>query len=106
MSANKVNKVASKLQSSNFRDENTRKAAKQLFIYVALLFILLLTVINIETYQPPGKPVKVLGTETQINDDQKFWEAFLSNNPNYIPGWIETGRLDKVKEIDPNYITP
>jgi hypothetical protein len=89
MSANKVNKVA-----------------RQLFIYVALLFILLLAAVNIENYQTPGKPVKVLGTETQINNDQKFWQDFLSKNPNYIPGLIETGRLDKVKEIDPNYITP
>jgi hypothetical protein len=79
------------------------KVAKQLFIYVALLLILLLTAINIESYQTPVKPVKVLGTETQINGDQQFWQDFLSRNPNYIPGWIETGRIDKAKEIDPNY---
>ncbi|HUC95317.1 MAG TPA: hypothetical protein VMR19_04965 [Candidatus Saccharimonadales bacterium] len=89
MSANKVN-----------------KAARQLFIYVALIFVLLLAAINIETYQTPVKPVKILGTETQTNNDQKFWQDFLSKNPNYIPGLIETGRPDKVKEIDPNYITP
>jgi hypothetical protein len=89
MSARKVNKIA-----------------KQLFIYVALLFILLLAAVNIENYQTPAKPDKVLGTETQISSDQKFWQDFLSKNPNYIPGLIETGRLDKVKEIDPNYITP
>jgi hypothetical protein len=81
-------------------------AARQLFIYVALLFVLLLTAINIESYQTPSKPVKVLGTETQINNDQIFWQDFLSKNPNYIPGWIETVRPDKIKEIDPNYITP
>jgi len=79
------------------------KTAKQLFIYVALLLVLLLTAINIENYQTPVKLVKVLGEETQINGDQQFWQDFLTKNPNYIPGWIETGRIDKAKEIDPNY---
>ena len=84
--------------------KRVNKAAKQLFIYVALLFVLLLTVINIQSYQTPNKPVKVLGEETQINGDQQFWRDFLIKNPNYIPGWIEVGRIDRAKEIDPNYI--
>ena len=49
-------------------------------------------------------PKKVLGVETQIDLEEKFWQEFLDKNPNYIPGWIEIGRNDKVKEIDPNYL--
>ncbi len=83
MSANKVNKIV-----------------KELFIFVTIVFILLLSATNLENFQ---KPKRVLGIETQVVSDDKFWEEFLSKNPNYIPGWLETGRIDKVKEIDPNY---
>jgi hypothetical protein len=83
--------------------QRINKAARQLLIFVAALFILLLTAINIDGYQTPKE---VLGVETQIDTDAIFWEEFLSKNPDYIPGWIEIGRMDKVKEIDPNYFTP
>jgi len=76
----------------------------ELFIYVALLFILLLTATNIESYQAPKIPLKVLGAKTQVNSDDKFWGDFLTKNPSYIPGWVETGKMDKAKEIDPNYL--
>jgi hypothetical protein len=79
------------------------KVARELLIYVATLFILLLASANIESYLSPKK---VLGTETQINSAESFWQDFLTKNPNYIPGWLELGRTDKVKEIDPNYQTP
>lgn len=78
------------------------KVSRELFIFVATLLILLLSIINIENYQ---RPKKVLGIETQIVSNDTFWQDFLKENPNYIPGWIEIGRLDKVKEIDPNYET-
>jgi len=77
------------------------KASKELFIYVVFLFILLLTSINIDTYFRPVT-TKVLGAETQ-NDEELFWQDFLNKNPDYIPGWIEAGRMDKANEIDPNY---
>lgn len=77
------------------------KTAKEIFIYISLLFILLLTLVNITSYLKP-KVVKVLGTETQ-NSEAVFWQDFLTKNPNYIPGWIEISRNDKAKEIDPNY---
>jgi hypothetical protein len=86
MSANKVNNVA-----------------RELLIYVAALFILLLASSNIESYLSPKK---VLGTETSENSNEVFWQDFLTKNPNYLPGWLELGRVDKVKEIDPNYIRP
>jgi hypothetical protein len=78
------------------------KSVRGLLIYVSLLFILLLTSININNYLKP-KVIKVLGAETQ-NKEEKFWQDFLAKNPNYIPGLIETGDLHKAKEIDPNYL--
>ena len=74
---------------------------KEIFIYTSLLFVLLLTSINIYNYLTP-KELAVLGAETE-NKEEVFWQDFLTKNPNYIPGWIETGRLDKAKEIDPNF---
>lgn len=69
---------------------------------VATVTLLLLSALNIENYLTPKK---VLGIETETGNKQvKFWEDFLSKNPNYIPGWTELGRLDKVKQIDPNFL--
>jgi hypothetical protein len=103
MSANKVNKVTSNQKHRDFRDKMTRKAAKQLLIFMAALFVLLLASVNIKNYLAPKK---VLGTKIQVGATEKFWQDFLAKSPDYIPGWIEIGRIDKVKEIDPNYITP
>lgn len=81
--------------------KKVNQAARQLLIFTAVVFILLLASTNIRSYLAPKK---VLGVETQINLDEKFWQEFLDKNPNYIPGWIEIGRNDKAREIDPNYL--
>jgi hypothetical protein len=78
------------------------KSVKELLIYVFLLFILLLTSINISNYLKP-KNTKVLGTETE-NKEEEFWQEFLTKNPNYIPGLIKVGNLQRAKQIDPNYL--
>ena len=83
--------------------KRVNNAARQLLVFVAALLVLLLSAVNIEGYLSPKK---VLGAETQVNSDDKFWQDFLNKNPDYIPGWMEMGRVDKVKEIDPNYLTP
>ena len=83
--------------------KKVNKAVIELFVFVAALFILLLTAVNIDGYKAHQK---VLAVETQINSDDKFWEDFLTKNPDYVPGWVEVGRIDKVKQIDPNYLTP
>lgn len=75
------------------------KSAMFLFFCVATITILLLSALNIENYLTPKE---VLGIKTEDNTD-KFWTDFLSKNPNYIPGWIEMGRLDETRKIDPNY---
>jgi hypothetical protein len=85
--------------------KQVNKVARQVLMMTAILFILLLTSINIEYYLTTKK---VLGIETntdpKISSKQtKFWNKFLTENPDYIPGWIEVGRFDKVREIDPNY---
>lgn len=88
------------------RSNKAHKAAIiQLCIYTSMLIILILTSANINKYYQ-GK--NVLGIETVIaleekSDSKAFWENFLKDHPNYIPGWIELGRWDRVREIDPNY---
>jgi hypothetical protein len=83
--------------------KRVNQAAIELLIFVAVLFVLVLSAANIENYQTPKK---VLGAETQVGSNDKFWQDFLIKSPNYIPAWIEIGRTDKVKEIDPNYLLP
>ncbi len=81
--------------------KKVNKSAREVFIFVVLLFILLLTAININSFLQPK--IKVLGVQTEKSSNVEFWSDFLSQHPNYIPGWIELGRTDKVLEIDPNY---
>lgn len=77
---------------------------KTVLFYSLIVLALLVSALNIGTYL---KPNKVLGAETQeVNSTDTFWQDFLSKNPNYIPGWIEIGRMDKVIQIDPNYFRP
>lgn len=78
------------------------KSIDLFFIYFAVLIIIILSIVNINTYLTPRK-IKVLGASTE-NNDITFWQEFLTKNPSYIPGWIETGRTDKASEIDPNYL--
>ncbi len=76
---------------------------KTVLAYLSILVVLFLSAFNIGHYTSKEK---VLGTNiesTQKQEEIDFWEDFLEKNPSYIPGWIEIGRLDKVKEIDPNY---
>ncbi|HUC94618.1 MAG TPA: hypothetical protein VMR19_01245 [Candidatus Saccharimonadales bacterium] len=77
------------------------KAAIELLIFVLVIFVLILSAVNIENYTAPKK---VLGVETKVNSEDVFWQDFLNKNPSYIPGLIETGKIDKAREIDPNYL--
>lgn len=67
----------------------------------AIIALLLLSAFNIENYLAPKE---ILGVETQKETNEQFWTDFLAKNPNYIPGWIELERWDKVIEIDPNFL--
>jgi hypothetical protein len=46
------------------------------------------------------KETRVLGVST----DNKYFEELVTKYPTYIDGWIELGRMDKVYEIDPNFL--
>jgi hypothetical protein len=81
-------------------EKGVRSATLEILAITVALFIILLTIINIENCLTP---TKVLGAETKNDTDQQFWTDFLNKNPNYIPGLIEVGNIDKAKEIDPNY---
>lgn len=70
---------------------------------ITVVALLLLSALNIENYLAPKK---VLGAEIEDNSQEGFWEDFLSKYPTYIPGWIELGRYDKVKQVDPNFLLP
>ena len=70
-----------------------------LLLYITFsILILLLSISNLQNLEKK-KSVEVLGIETNT----LFWEDFIAKYPTYIDGWIELERMDKVKEIDPNY---
>jgi len=77
------------------------------FLYITFaVLIILLSIFNLQNVSQ--KKNKVLGATTviskiELENEKFFWEEFQKINPTYIDGWIELGRLDKVKEIDPNY---
>ncbi len=70
-----------------------------LFINITVL-ILFFSFFNL--IKSEKKAVQVLGVES--NND--YWIEITKSHPTYRDAWIELGRLDKVKEIDPNYIRP
>lgn len=77
---------------------------KQLIlISIALLVLLILASLNIKNYYLP-KTVLGISVQEEISDNE-FWNEYLKNNPNYVPGWLEIGRIDKAVEIDPNFQT-
>lgn len=91
------------------KKQKINKSLKELLIYISIMIILLITFTNIINY---AKPKKVLGLKTEsletlsLTKREQYFKDILQNNPNYLPAWKELGRMDKVNEIDPNYITP
>lgn len=76
------------------------KELRTLFYINLAVLILIISAFNL--FNQKKKDVQVLGIET--NDT--FWQDFVIKHPTYRDGWIELGRMDKVKEIDPNFIKP
>ena len=69
------------------------------FLYIlSAILILTLSALNLNVTKTE---VKVLGS--QVEDNSEYWQDLVEKHPTYIDGWLELGRLDKVKEIDPNY---
>ena len=70
-----------------------------LLLYITLsILILLLSISNLQGLRKKEE-IKVLGAEK----DNLFWEDFATKHPTYMEAWIELGRIDKAREIDPNF---
>lgn len=80
---------------------SAQRPAIYLLFCVVIIALLFLSAINIENYLAPKE---VLGIESEEINNDIFWTEFLEKHPNYIPGWIELGRWDKVMQIDPNFL--
>ena len=78
--------------------KNFEKDLRTLLYINLVVLTLLLSLFNLVSLK--RKEVKVLGAES----DNTFWEEFVIKHPTYRDAWIELGRMDKVKEIDPNFI--
>jgi hypothetical protein len=83
------------------RKRNFDKDLRTLFYINSIVLILILSILNLLSLKK--KEIKVLGAETT---DNTFWEEFVAKHPTYRDGWVELGRMDKVKQIDPNYHQP
>jgi hypothetical protein len=73
---------------------------KELFnlLYItSAILVILLSMFNLQNIDK--KQIKVLGAET----DNMFWQEFVVKHPTYIDAWVELGRMDIVKQIDPNF---
>lgn len=77
-----------------------RKFDKDLqdLIYITIsILIILLSIFNLKN--TVKKEEQILGIKT----DNTYWEKITIEHPTYRDAWIELGRLDKVKQIDPNW---
>jgi hypothetical protein len=80
-----------------------KKVRLDLLLYFLVLIVLSLSAFNIHNLFAP-EIVPVLGASTEYSEAD-FWRVFLSKNKNYIPGWIEVGRIDIATQINPHYFT-
>ena len=91
------------------------------FYLLLITIVLLLSVINIEVYfyklrASPTLPTKVLGAETNNDNELELWIQITKKNPWYLPAWIEIAKIaidkndivlkdaaiENIKRIDPN----
>lgn len=97
-------------------------AEKELFKSVLLPFLVVITLLLatfnlVEYLSTETKNEAVLSSTSALGQESEFWEEFLSENPNYIPGWIEYAKINyqlenpeqaefaisQIERIDPNY---
>lgn len=82
--------------------KNYKKEIRFFLSIIVVMLILLLSTFNLQNKIKPAQDEaknKVLG----ITTDSSFWTSFVEKHPTYRDGWLELGRIDKVKEIDPNF---
>lgn len=80
--------------------KNFTKDLTVLFYINLVVIILILSAFNLVTQKQ--SQIQVLGAKT----DSNFWQEFVIKHPTYRDGWVELNRMDKVKEIDPNFQLP
>ncbi len=90
------------MSTAQAKKTKIKKIKQEIFLFFAIFLVLFLTAANINKHFTPFQVNPVLGASTEI-DAEDFWKEFLTKNQNYIPGWIEIGRIDKANQIDPNY---
>ncbi len=91
-----------------------------LLLYSAVIALLLLTGLNIQTFiqnqKVLGIKTEAVSNDTALQIEENFWNDFLTQNPNYFEGWIELARLEigggkrdsaiqaytKAKQLNPN----
>ena len=95
---------------------STKSVDYRYLVYIfAVLFLLTLTSVNINSLTKPKTP-EILGASINNQKSIAFWEEFLAENPNYYDGWIELSKItyergnyleslqytQKAREINPN----
>lgn len=86
----------------------TKNKQSLLFLsYIAVGVLLGLSISNLQLYfNYKNTPLpQVLGERSdQLNEDKRFWQDFVSDNPTYLDGWImltkvnlELGNLEEAK---------
>jgi hypothetical protein len=79
------------------------KNKKQVIKFAVVIIILFISAINLNFI---FETKKVLGIQTvePENNNISYWKEFIKSNPNYLPGYIQIGEIEKVKRLDPNYL--
>lgn len=98
----------------------TKDSLIYLLSVAGILVSLILINFNIKTYLNQKKVLAAATFEEETIELKKeafFWESFLSQNPTYLPGWLELskieyqlgnkdyalGALNTAKAINPNF---
>ncbi len=75
----------------------TKDKLTYLLSALGILVSLILISLNIKAYLSQKR---VLAAETQdeeisqLKKEASFWEGFLSQNPTYLPGWLELSKIE------------
>jgi hypothetical protein len=91
---------------------------KLILVPLAIIALLFLATFNLHSYLTRNVGTEVLSYETSLDEERIFWREFLSENPNYIPGWVEYAKInyqlnnfdeaslavEEIEKIDPNYV--
>ena len=77
------------------------------FTYITVCVLLGLSIFNLQLYfnKKNVSLPQVLGERSdQLNEDKRFWQEFVSDNPTYLDGWVmltkvnlELGNLEEAK---------